>query len=166
MISIVTPAYKAEKYISRCILSVQNQSYKDYEHLIIIQGNVDKTIEICSRYASNDSRIRLFFVNENSNLCINRNTGINNARGDFISFLDADDEYEPFFLSNLLCKILQFNQDIVLGQIVRKGKGWMVMSKPYNFSSEYFDITADFLVEKDVVPFYVGLYRKSLFANF
>ncbi len=163
MISIITPAYRAEKYIGRCIESVKKQIYQDYEHLIIIQGNTDNTRLICQKYASKDKKIKLFYTSHNSNLCKNRNIGLDNACGQWVTFLDADDEYEPFFLSNLLSEIETNNQDIVLGQIVRKGKGWRVEPKPYNNVGHKINVTPDLLKEKDVVPFYIGIYKKSLF---
>ncbi len=93
-ISIVVPAYNAEKTILETIISVQNQSFSDFELIIINDGSTDKTLEIINTKALDDSRIRIFSY-ENGGLPVARNRGIALARGKFIAFLDADDLWTP-----------------------------------------------------------------------
>jgi len=162
MVSVITPAYMAEKYIKRCIESVKRQIYQEYEHIIVIQGNKDKTKEICEHYSLNDNKIRLFYVEENSNLCINRNIGIRNSLGDWIAFLDADDEFEPFFLSNLINNPAKNSADIMMGLIVRKGIDWINKQEPYELCDTQ-TISDTLLNEKNVLPFYIGIYKKDIF---
>jgi len=91
MVSIITPAYNAEKFISQNIESIQKQIFQDYEHLIIDDCSTDATTTIVSNYAEKDSRIKLIKLAQNSGAGIARNEGIKVAQRRFIAFLDADD---------------------------------------------------------------------------
>lgn len=91
MVSIITPTYNAEKFISQNIKSVQSQTFKDYEHIIIDDSSKDNTVSIVSSYAETDSRIKLIILQQNSGAGIARNRGIRVAQRRFIAFLDADD---------------------------------------------------------------------------
>lgn len=98
MFSIIVPIYKAEKTIDRLIKSVLNQSIVDWELLLIDDGSPDKSGEICDSYALKDSRI-LCVHQENAGVSSARNKGLNLAKGDWITFIDADDYIEPTHLS-------------------------------------------------------------------
>lgn len=105
-LSVIIPVYNVEKYLPRCIESVLNQENIDLEVLLINDGSTDSSGEICDEYARNDHRIRVFHQ-ENSGVSSARNKGINNAAGDWICFVDADDWIEP----NSIEKILNINDD-------------------------------------------------------
>lgn len=91
-ISVIIPAYNAERTILETIQSVQEQTYADFELLVINDGSTDRTLSIVQTLA--DSRIKLFTL-KNSGVCSARNFGITHAQGNFISFLDADDLWTP-----------------------------------------------------------------------
>ncbi len=96
LVSIVTPAYNAEKFIRRTIRSVQSQSFSDWEMIVVDDGSKDKTRQIVESFASKDQRIRLIKMPENSGLAaITRNRGLKEAKGEFIAFLDDDDIWHP-----------------------------------------------------------------------
>lgn len=118
LVSIIIPAYNAEKTISECILSVLNQSYSNWEMIIIDDGSVDGTLEICSRFAKEDSRI-IICTEKQSGVSAARNKGLDLAHGDYICFIDADD-YIP---SNSILKRLEAIQgtDMVFGAYVKVG---------------------------------------------
>lgn len=96
--SIIVPAYKAESTLKRCVDSVISQSYHNWELILVDDGSVDTTPSICDEYASNDNRI-IALHKENGGVSSARNFGIEKASGDWITFLDADDEIETSFLS-------------------------------------------------------------------
>ena len=100
MISIIVPIYKAESFLSRCIESVFAQTYRNWELLLIDDGSPDKSGEICDEYALKDSRIRVFHKS-NGGVSSARNPGLDNAEGEWISFLDSDDYLQPSFLEKL-----------------------------------------------------------------
>ncbi len=97
MISVIMPAYNVEKYIVKSIESVLNQTYRDFELIVVNDGSNDRTREMVVDFQKKDVRIRLL-DEENSGVSVARNYGIDEARGDYITFLDADDLWESTFL--------------------------------------------------------------------
>lgn len=90
MISVIVPVYKAEKYLHRCVDSILAQTYTDFELLLIDDGSPDNSGAICDEYAAKDSRVRVFHK-KNGGVSSARNLGLDNARGEWISFVDSDD---------------------------------------------------------------------------
>ena len=90
MISVIIPIYNTEKYLCQCIESVLIQSYPKFELLLINDGSKDRSGEICDEYAKKDNRIKVFHK-ENGGVSSARNLGLDNANGDYICFIDADD---------------------------------------------------------------------------
>lgn len=95
LVSIVTPVYNSEKFISETIDSIQNQTYKHWELILVDDCSSDNSYDIISEYIKNDKRIRYIKLEKNSGAAVSRNTGIKNARGRFIAFLDSDDIWLP-----------------------------------------------------------------------
>lgn len=100
-ISIIVPVYNVEKYVHRCIDSILAQSFTGFEVLLIDDGSLDKSGEICDEYAMKDSRVRVFHK-ENGGVSCARNVGIKHATGKFIIFVDSDDYVETNYIENLL----------------------------------------------------------------
>lgn len=90
-ISIIVPVYNVEQYLPRCIDSILYQSFADFELLLIDDGSKDKSGAICDEYAAKDSRIRVFHK-KNGGVSSARNVGLDNARGEWLAFIDGDDE--------------------------------------------------------------------------
>lgn len=90
LVSIIIPAYNSEKYLSQCLNSVIKQSYKDIEIIVINDGSTDGTRLICEKYKAKDARIVVINKN-NGGISSARNTGVKNANGSYIMFLDSDD---------------------------------------------------------------------------
>ena len=99
-ISVIVPVYKAEKYLHRCIDSILAQSYTDFELLLINDGSPDDSGAICDEYAAKDNRVRVFHK-ENGGVSSARNLGLDNALGEWISFVDSDDWLESRCLETL-----------------------------------------------------------------
>ncbi|MGE7940064.1 glycosyltransferase family 2 protein [Bacillus paramycoides] len=95
LVSIVTPSYNASSFIKETIQSVQSQSYTNWEMIIVDDVSKDNTRELIKEEIKKDNRIRLIELQENSGAAIARNTGINNAKGKYVAFLDSDDLWLP-----------------------------------------------------------------------
>lgn len=98
LVSIIIPCYNAEKYISDTIQSVINQTYTNWELIIVNDGSTDKSKQIIEQLSQNEPRIK-YYEKLNSGVSNTRNKGLEIANGDFITFLDADDVWEDTFLS-------------------------------------------------------------------
>ncbi len=110
-ISVIVPVYKAEKYLHECIDSILNQTFTDLELVLIDDGSPDNSGAICDEYAEKDKRIKVFHQ-ENRGVSAARNLGIDNARGDYITFVDSDDYIESYTLEILYHDIISNNADI------------------------------------------------------
>ena len=93
-ISVIVPVYNAENYLQHCIESILNQTFSDFELLLIDDGSLDNSGHICDEYIAKDSRVRVFHK-KNGGVSSARNLGLNNARGEWVYFSDADDELFP-----------------------------------------------------------------------
>ena len=122
MISIIVPIYKAEKYIHRCIDSILAQSYTDFELLLVDDGSPDNCGAICDEYAARDSRVCVFHK-QNGGVSSARNFGIEKSRGEWITFIDADDYVHPDFLASLYA---QHDADLIVGsfEMVNSKEKW------------------------------------------
>lgn len=97
-ISVIIPIYNAETYVSRCIESVLDQTYCNWQMILVDDGSKDKSLEICQKYADADDRISVIHQ-ENAGPGIARNTGIAKASGNYVVFIDSDDYIEKdYFL--------------------------------------------------------------------
>jgi len=99
LVSIITPTYNSEKYISEAIQSVQKQTYRNWEMIIVDDCSSDNTIAIVEQFMEDDHRIHLLKLNKNSGPGVARNTAITEAKGKYIAFLDSDDLWKPEKLS-------------------------------------------------------------------
>lgn len=113
LVSVVMPAYNAEKYIDEAISSVISQTYTKWELLIIDDCSTDGTAKIAERFASQDSRIHLLRNLQNMGVARSRNRGINIARGEWIALLDSDDAWREMKLEKQLAVAESTNADIV-----------------------------------------------------
>lgn len=95
LISVVMPAYNAARFITESIISVQSQTYKNWELLVIEDASIDDTLAIVEKLQKEDPRIHLIKLPVNQGAGFTRNIGIKAAEGEFISFLDADDLWKP-----------------------------------------------------------------------
>lgn len=117
-VSIIMPAYNAEAFLDRSITSVRNQTYENWELLIVDDGSIDHSREIVRNFTAIDSRIKLL-CNEHGGTARARNTAIEVAQGDYFAFLDADDVYHPRYLEKLVGAACCENSDLVICGIAR-----------------------------------------------
>ena len=100
-ISVIVPVYNTEKFLQRCIDSVLAQTYQDFELLLIDDGSKDSSDTICDEYAAQDTRVKVFHK-ENGGVSSARNVGLDNARGEWITFVDSDDYIEENYLQTFI----------------------------------------------------------------
>ena len=113
LISVIIPVYNVEKYLRRCVDSVIGQTYKNLEIILVNDGSTDSSGEICDEYKAKDNRI-IVINQENRGLSGARNTGIENAKGDYISFIDSDDWIKDDTYQYCISKIKSYvNVDVV-----------------------------------------------------
>lgn len=163
MISVIVPIYNVENYLNRCLDSIKNQTYKDFEVLMIDDGSKDNSAEIARAYLD-DPRFK-YFYQHNQGLSSARNTGLDNASGEFVCFIDSDDFIELNYLETLLGSLLSNNADVAqcgMSRVQEDGKvssmyDDRIINKTYTDISDYI-LTAPFSACNK-------LFRACLFDN-
>lgn len=105
-ISIIVPVYNVDNYLDNCLKSIKVQTYKNWECLLIDDGSTDNSGAICEQITEKDKRFRVFHK-KNGGVSTARNFGIKEAKGEWITFVDADDMISPSFLGNLLIPVMK-----------------------------------------------------------
>ena len=165
-LSVIVPVYNAEKYLNKCVDSILSQTYRDFELLLVDDGSPDQCGMICEAYAAQDSRVKVIHK-PNGGVSEARNVGLDQAKGNYISFIDPDDWVEPdMFRSTIdFCKTKQ--TDIVCFEvcIVRKNK----KKFHYRFAADCVFEAKDALVKilTDVIDTSPcnKIYRKDVWNN-
>ena len=111
-ISVIVPIYNAEKFIDRCMKSIYEQTFTDYEIILVNDGSVDRSDELCRKYQEHDDRIT-YIKKENEGAGSARNRGIEAARGEYLAFPDVDDWFEPEMYKELYDLAESGDYDIV-----------------------------------------------------
>lgn len=137
LVSIITPSFNSEKFISETIKSVQNQTHQNWEMIIVDDCSTDNTIKILEDISKIENRLKIISLTKNSGPAIARNKGIEMASGKFMTFLDADDIWFPGFIENSI-------------ETIKQQKIHFVFSS-YKRSDEYLNfIYSDFIVPQKV----------------
>lgn len=130
MVTIVTSAYNAQSTIGRAIESVQSQSFKDWEMIVINDCSTDDTADIVASYAMNDARIRLVNHDVNKGAGLARRTGIENIKGEWMTFLDSDDYLKSDCLEVLDFFATNYDVDVISqGYIMVEPNGEIIKEK-------------------------------------
>lgn len=112
-ISIIVPIYNAEIYLEKCIQSILNQTFKDFELILVNDGSKDNSLKICEFYSNVDSRVKI--INKiNGGLSSARNEGLKVSKGEYIGFVDSDDYIHPQMYEILYNSIIRKNGDIAI----------------------------------------------------
>lgn len=137
-ISVIVPVYNAKKYLHRCIDSILSQTFTDFELLLIDDGSKDKSGAICDEYAVKDNRVRVFHK-ENGGVSSARNLGLDNAEGEYVTFVDADDYWlEDTALMCLLNLARTYELDVIRGEYVSvDANGNRIIVKDYTFKKSF-----------------------------
>ena len=168
MITIVVPVYKVEEYLERCVDSILNQTFTDFELLLVDDGSPDNCGKICDEYAEKDNRI--FVIHQkNGGLSAARNTGINwfyeQNRSDYITFVDSDDWLHPEYLKILMNGITENHVKISVCDFKRVTAE--IPNENYNNINFELNTPEDFLVNHFWQYNYAWgkLYHKSVFCD-
>jgi len=113
LISIIVPIYNSENYLRHCLDSIQNQTYQNFECLLINDGSLDNSADICREYVEKDSRFR-YFEKENGGVSSARNLGIERSKGEYITFIDSDDWVDSEYLEVLYRALIEEQADIAI----------------------------------------------------
>lgn len=143
MISVIVPIYNVEKYLPTCIESILNQTYKDLEVLLIDDGSTDNSGRICDEYAQRDSRC-IAIHQSNKGVATVRNTGLNQATGDYITFIDSDDYIHPQMIEILYKSITIGNYDF---SIVAHKQVWRYIQENSIGNGEKIELTQEDLMK-------------------
>ena len=130
LITVIIPVFRVEAYLRRCVDSVLAQTYENMEIILVDDGSDDSCPAICDEYAGQDSRVSVIHQ-KNAGLSGARNAGIEQAKGEYLSFVDSDDYLSPEFLERLYAACVETGSDISVcrweyvkgGAIPEKGKG-------------------------------------------
>ncbi|MBD8071307.1 glycosyltransferase family 2 protein [Bacillus sp. PS06] len=112
-ISVIIPVYNVENYLHRCVDSVLNQTFQEFEIILINDGSTDKSGGICDDYAQRDSRITVIHK-KNARVAAARNDGLKMAKGKYVSFIDSDDWIEPEMFQRMITKADEYQLDFIM----------------------------------------------------
>lgn len=157
-VSIIMPLYNKEAYVSNSIESVLRQTYSDYELVVVDDGSTDSSAEIVQGYANHDSRILLVSI-KNGGVSNARNVGLSQASGEWIQFLDADDQIDSEYLSEAIDTLEENNPDILFSDF------WMVDSHGVKIKHIASDLTGN-RSQMELCDTYISLQSENGFFGY
>ena len=146
-ISVIIPVYNAERYLQQCLDSVLNQTLRDIEIICVNDGSTDSSHEILEEYAKRDNRITVI-LQENMNAGDARNTGLRVAKGEYLSFLDADDFFSPVMLEHAYQEAFKNQLDLI---VFRTERYW---EKEDKFQKIEWTVKKDLLPQRKIFSAY------------
>ena len=169
VVSVIVPVYNAEKYLENCIESIINQSMREIEIILVNDGSTDDSEKICKQYERKDARVR-YIEQKNQGVSVARNKGKDIATGEYILFIDADDEMDLTMIEKLYSDIQKYNGDIAVCKIQK------IKSKDEVENITVEDISVCSMVQEDALKSYfteskleIGvwnkLFKKSVIEN-
>ena len=169
LISIIVPVYNVEKYLEKCIRSIQDQTLKDIEVILVDDGAPDRCGAMCDEFAQNDSRIRVIHK-QNGGVSSARNAGLAIATGEYIGFVDSDDYIESDMYETLYHVLQEYDADIaVCGHFVEKDGKIIEEVRNNGFTTVVSGIEAckRTILDHEINSFaWDKLYNRELFSNF
>lgn len=135
MISVIIPIFNAEQTLDKCLASVANQDFTDFEVILVNDGSTDNSESLCRKWVTKDSRFHLL-SQSNGGVSSARNNGINHAKGEFICFVDSDDYVDQQYLSTLYNGLISHGADISLCSIYGNNKVAIDVEFSFNSCSE------------------------------
>lgn len=139
-ISVIVPVYNAEKTINRCVDSIINQEFEDYELILVNDGSADNSGKICKEYAQKNFQIK-YIEKENGGVSSARNLGIEKAEGKYIAFVDSDDYVSNDYFDSIYGSVKDFDWDYVIFSYYNHRKSQIDLRQKKNFET----------VQKDMV---------------
>lgn len=168
VITIIVPIYKVEDCLHRCVVSILNQTYKRLEIILVNDGSPDGCGKICDDYAMLDERVKVIHK-KNGGLSDARNTGIEIAQGEYISFVDSDDWIEDNYIEKLYQLLINTNSDISVCNFIRTSTEKVKINQSEEKKHEYSNIEAlEQLYDRfgvQMVTAWGKLYKRKLFEG-
>ena len=169
-VSVIIPVYNAEKYLRECLDSVVNQTLRDIEIICVDDGSTDSSPAVLAEYAARDSRVRVI-TQENRYAGAARNAGMKIARGDYLSFLDSDDVFDPDMLRKMFLDADARDADVVICRADRFSDSLEARTPvPWTVCTELLDVPATTVFSyknfrRDAFSFCVGWTWDKLFSR-
>lgn len=160
-ISVLIPVHNTEKYLNRCLDSVMRQTLSEFEVIIIDDGSTDKSLEICNRYATNDTRFRVYHT-FNQGISATREYALSLSNGTYIQFVDSDDWIEPDMLEVMYSEAECKNIDIVGCNFIEH---WPNRDIFYNTYYEDYDTFMRAIISSHWGVLWNKLFRRCLFIK-
>ena len=159
LISIIIPVYNVEKYLSKCVESILAQGVEDFELLLVNDGSKDSSLAICNGYAEQDSRIKVL-DKPNGGVSSARNLGLDNATGEWVTFVDSDD----WLAEGALAECVPYMQDYEIIRfstldIFADGK---THRRPVRYAKDWNDAFRQVVGHRTMIGVAGTLYRRSL----
>lgn len=172
LVSVIVPIYNAEPFLDTCIQTVISQTYNHWELILVNDGSIDSSLNLCNQYSEKDSRIKVI-NKENTGVSDSRNQALDIANGDYVIFLDADDYWiDSHCLEKMIYKAVSENLDLVRGEYIAVGmKGEKLFSRSvpeHKMKYAYRTLSsAEFLCHVMCGEFFLflSLIRRSLLTN-
>ncbi|HEM3690249.1 TPA: glycosyltransferase family 2 protein [Streptococcus suis] len=165
LISVVVPVYNVEEYLSDCVNSILKQSYKNFELILVDDGSLDQSGQMCDDFALMDDRINVIHK-ENGGLSDARNAGIDVAKGQYITFVDSDDVLSYNYLEVLHTFSKRYSAELVQGKLTRNVETLGKDSDRHHYFSNSFDAMINYLSFKDLQGYACNkLYAMRLFKE-
>lgn len=169
-ISVIVPIYNVEKYLVRCIESLLNQTFNYFEVLLIDDGSIDNSSEICKKFCTRDTRIK-YFYKKNGGLSDARNYGIERSNGNYLIFVDSDDYVDRNYLLYLYKAVEEKDADIAIcsfKNVNEQGKVLSVTNVSANSVMSGRKLLANYLSGKDNISDEVAwnkIYKRKIFKK-
>lgn len=163
-ISIIVPVYKAEKYLSRGIDSILNQTFSDFELILVDDGSPDNSSNICDEYALKDKRVKVIHQ-ENQGVSAARQKGLDTATGTYVIHADPDDWVEQDWLEKLYKSAIETNADIISCDYFIESRNDSIYKSERPTSLENLQIIKDLLYEKIWGSTWNKLVRRECFIK-
>jgi len=162
-LSIIVPVYNAEEFLEKCVDSLINQTIKNIEIILINDGSTDNSLELCNKLASKDNRIKVF-SQINAGQSKARNVGLDNAKGEYITFTDSDDWVDTDYYEKLLNACEKHDADVSCASIIRERKHSRKFRINYKKEAEYFSPQEKIDIAKcpDMCYVWNKVYKSSL----
>ena len=160
-ISIIVPVYKVEKYLHRCLDSIVKQTFTDWECILVDDGSPDNSGNICDEYAEKDKRFRVLH-NENAGVSTARNNGLDEAKGEYVTFVDSDDWIKKEMLEELYNAAIDRKAEMVVSGLI--------LTDGNNFEREFKARNGWLNIPKDFYPCIQGscskLFLKTVLSQY
>ena len=165
-VSVIVISYNIQDYISQCLDSLNNQTYKEFEIIVVDDGSCDNTMNIIKEYKKLNKNIKLI-QKDNGGPSSARNVGLRNSNGQYILFIDGDDWIEPDTIEIMYSEAQKFNADIVMSDFfVNNGNEQNIYKGNLTKASKNMDIIKDLFLSNIIPSALNKLYKKSLFDDY